>query len=318
MATTKAQAHPNIALVKYWGKRADNPANYPATPNISITLSELVTTTTVSDLEGADADTIRLNGEVVQDAKIANFMATMRKKFDLPPLAIDTSNNFPTGAGLASSASGFAALVCALDAHAQLGLSAEMRSDWARRGSASAARSMFSGYVALIPPQWRALPIASAEHWPLATVVATTSQARKSVSSTEGMEASRLTSPFYDQWVDTSSDDYATAAAAIELRDFAALADIAEHNCLKMHAVMQTTRPPLIYWRPATLACMATVRELRSNGTPVFFTIDAGPQVKAICLPAAATEVAAALSAIDGVDSTTVCGMGEGARALAD
>ena len=148
--------------------------------------------------------------------------------------------------------------------------------------------------------------------------MATTSLARKAVGSTEGMEASRRTSPFYAQWVDTSPDDYTTAADAIAARDFEALAEIAEHNCLKMHAVMQTTRPPLTYWNPATLACMAAVQELRAGGTPVFFTIDAGPQVKAICLPDAALEVEAALAAIDGVNSTTVCGMGEAARVLDD
>ena len=101
-------------------------------------------------------------------------------------------------------------------------------------------------------------------------------------------------------------------------RDFPALAAIAEHNCLKMHAVMLTTRPPLLYWTPATLACLHKIQALRQDGVPVFFTVDAGPQVKAICLPGAADDVAVALGNLPGVLQILRSPLGEGARLRAN
>ena len=163
---------------------------------------------------------------------------------------------------------------------------------------------------------WRAQPIAPAEHWQLRTVVAVTDTASKSVSSSEGMERSRLTSPFYKAWVNSSGDDFAAAFDAINGKDFDALAQIAEHSCLKMHSVMLTSKPALAYWNAATVACMDTVRALRDAGVPVFFTIDAGPQVKAICLPDCVDQVEEALQAVSGVQQTFSCGMGSGAHTV--
>ncbi len=312
MTTTgvTAVAHPNIALVKYWGKQ-DKPGNIPATPNLSITLDHLTTTTTVLP---ADEDTFVLDGRPTGDRKVTRFLATLREQFDVPPVRIESASNFPTGSGLASSASGFAALMVALNAHAELGLNAEIMSEWARTGSASAARSLFGGYVALVPPLWRAQQLAPAGHWPLATVVAITSEAPKAVGSTEGMERTRATSPYFNAWTRSSGDDFATVSEAVTTRDFAQLAAAAEHSCLKMHALMLSTRPALVYWNAATLQCMQAVAALRETGTPVFFTIDAGPQVKAVCLPEAAATVADTLGGIPGVLRTITCGLGDGAR----
>jgi diphosphomevalonate decarboxylase len=234
----------------------------------------------------------------------------MRSAFDIGPIKIVTANNFPTGAGLASSASGFAALTCAINEHAALGLDADLMSDWARRGSASAARSLFGGYVALVPPLWRAQPIAPVSHWALNTVVAITNESRKLISSSEGMERSRLTSDYYRPWIRGSGDDFAAAFDAIDNKDFAALAQIAELSCLKMHSVMLTSVPTLSYWNPATLACMDAVRDLRDQGLAVFFTVDAGPQLKAVCQPEDSTTVSDTLSAVPGVLRTLTCGLG--------
>ena len=311
---TTAQAHPNIALVKYWGKQ-DKPGNMPATPNLSITLSKLSATTSVHDSERFE---FQLNGEVIEDLKVKRLVDAMTREFNLPPLGINSSNNFPTSAGLASSAAGFAALVTAIDAHCQLGMNQALRSEWARRGSASAARSVCGGFVALVPPDWQAQSLAPSSHWPLEVVVAVTSHAAKGVSSTEGMERSRLTSPFYNQWLRSAGDDYAEASTAIAERDFTKLADIAELSCLKMHSLMLTSRPALSYWTPASLACMDRIRELRSHGEAVFFTIDAGPQIKAVCLPHSRLAVAEALAAVPGVLEILNCPLGEGARVLAD
>ncbi|MCR9259147.1 MAG: diphosphomevalonate decarboxylase [Pseudomonadaceae bacterium] len=307
---THARAHPNIALVKYWGKQ-DKPGNLPATPNLSITLDNLATDTVVSTHH---QDEVWLNQKQVADQKIFRFLEELRSEFELAPIRIETSNNFPTGAGLASSASGFAALICAINQHADLGLNADLMSDWARRGSASAARSLFGGYVALVPPLWRAQPIAPASHWPLKTVVAITNETQKSISSSEGMERSRLTSDFYTPWLRGAGDDFAAAFDAINNKDFAALAEIAELSCLKMHSVMLTSLPTLSYWNPATLACMDAVRELRNQGTPVFFTVDAGPQVKAVCEPQHETRVSEVLTQVPGVIRTITCGLGNAAH----
>ena len=309
---TTAYAHPNIALVKYWGKQ-EKPGNLPATPNLSISLAGLTTVTHVSD---APSDTFILNSKETSDPKLVRWLEALRGTFDVPPLQIDSGNDFPTSAGLASSASGFAALITAINAHCDLGLNQEMCSEWARVGSASAARSIFGGFVALVPPQWQAIPMAKRDDWPLEVVVAVTSNEPKSVNSGEGMERSRLTSPYYNAWVRDATTDFAAASEAIERRDFPSLAAVAELNCLKMHSIMLTSQPTLSYWTPASIACMDRVRSLREEGHDVFFTVDAGPQIKAVCLPASADAVASALSETPGVLEVIRSSLGEGARVV--
>lgn len=124
------------------------------------------------------------------------------------------------------------------------------------------------------------------------------------------------TSPFYDSWVERQPDDLAAAREAVDKRDFEQLAAVSEHNCLKMHSVMWASRPPVVYWNNATIACMETVRDLQKKSEPVFFTIDAGPQLKAVCLPSAEETVRDALSDTAGVVTTLVSGLGYGARVL--
>ena len=311
-----AVAHPNVALVKYWGKEPGlDRENVPATPSLSIALKALSTRTEVSV---AAREQLRLNGEIVRDAKLERFIGTMREAWDLPPLAVTTCNDFPTGAGLASSASGFAALVTAIDGEFGLGLSEPQRSIWARRGSASAARSIAGGFATLEERDgdWPAKTILTKEDWPLEMVVAVTSKETKATSSTTGMEWSRNTSPFYPAWVQSTLEDFHEAQRAVAARDFDALAQISEHSCLKMHALMLSTKPALVYWNEATLTAMRTIKELRDAGTPVFFTIDAGPQLKAICRPGFGAEVEAALAHSSGVLSVWRSGIGEGARLL--
>jgi diphosphomevalonate decarboxylase len=304
-----ACAHPNIALIKYWGK-AGGDANVPATPSLSITLDSLVTRTA---LAAAYEDSLHLNGRHTRDAKVAACLADLRSRYEIPPVAIRSDNNFPTAAGLASSASGFAALITGIDALFGLGMSAAERSEWARRASGSAARSMFGGFVALEGPEWRARPLLTGQDWPLAVVIAVTDAASKSVSSSEGMRRSAATSPFYPAWVESTARDYRTALDHIAKRDFSALAEIAEHSCLKMHGLMLATRPGLVYWNAATTACIHRVRQLRDEGASVFFTIDAGPQLKAVCLPQHAERVAEALGNVRGVAEVLRAGLGGGA-----
>lgn len=307
-----AVAHPNIALVKYWGKRPGR-GNVPATPSLSITLDGLTTRTRV---DAATEDSLEINGERRQDAKVAGLVAALREDFALPAMRITSCSNFPVGAGLASSASGFAALVTAVNETFALGLPATARVAWARRGSASAARSLFGGFVAL-DPDAGATTVLDRDEWPLEVVIAVTSDAAKAVSSTEGMERSRNTSPFYGAWMQSTATDFDEACRAIRHRDFEALAVTAEHSCLKLHALMLSTRPGLLYWNAATIDAIRAVRALRAAGTPVFFTIDAGPQVKAVCLPAAAATVADRLRELTGVKRVVRVGLGAGARVVA-
>jgi diphosphomevalonate decarboxylase len=236
---------------------------------------------------------------------------------------VDTHNNFPTGAGLASSASGFAALVLAGSAALGLTLDRRVLSVLARRGSGSAARSIFGGFVGRAAGTRAdgedafATPLLDAVQWPLCVVVAVTSMHAKAVGSGAGMERSRRTSPFHAAWLVEADADLASACHALQHRDFAELAAVSEHSCLKMHAVMLASRPALMYWNGATVECVHAIRALRErDGVPVFFTIDAGPQVKAVCLAAAAPRVAAVLGAVAAVERVLTSALGGGARLL--
>ena len=233
---------------------------------------------------------------------------------------VTSRNDFPTGAGLASSASAYAALVTA--AAAALGLPADASgvSDAARIGSGSAPRSLHGGFVMLraAADGTHCEQLAAASEWPLAVIVAITDEAAKNVTSRDGMERSRTTSPYYNAWLESHPGDLSGAEVAVRERDFQKLAELSEHSCLKMHSVMLTTQPALFYWTPATTACMRAVYELRADGVPAFFTIDAGPQVKVVCLPEARERVAAALAAVPGVLRLIDSGLGAGARLLDD
>ena len=313
-----ARAQPNIALIKYWGKR-DIERNLPAVGSISVTLSDLFTEMDVTFDPGLGQDTLEVNGEpdTSRLARISACLDTVGGA-DRPHANVVSRGNFPISAGLASSASAFAAtVVAAASALGQERSRAEL-ANLAGRASGSAARSLYGGFVEL-RNDGDAVDVRTlldGQDWPLKVVVAVTSKAPKSVSSGEAMELSRKTSPFYARWVDEQAQDLDAARAAIAARDFDALGAVAEHNCLKMHSLMWASRPPIVYWNAATLDCMQVLRELQSQGTAVFFTIDAGPQVKAICTPDYEQAVREALAAVEGVTEIMVSGLGEGARVL--
>ncbi len=311
-----AIAQPNIALIKYWGKR-DLERNLPAVGSISITLRDLFTEMQVDLDERWSADTLTVNGSVDE-----TMLPRLSSCLDLvigsarSHASIVSRCNFPIAAGLASSASAFAAATVAAAHASGQSASIEALANVAGRSSGSAARSLYGGFVEL---QAREADIVVRElcdsvRWPLTVVVAITETGPKVVGSTEAMEISRKTSPFYSRWVERQNQDLETARDAILGRDFEQLAAIAEHNCLKMHSVMWASRPPMVYWNSATMRCLQTVRKLQGDGLGVFFTIDAGPQVKAVCLPEDAAGVRSALAATEGVADVMVTGLGEGAR----
>ena len=315
----KARAQPNIALIKYWGKR-DLEKNLPAVGSISITLADLHTDMTVEIDESLQHDVLLVNGHESRSmlARVSSCVDNVAGS-SRPFVKVSSEGNFPIAAGLASSASAFAALVVASDAAFGQARSREELVNLAGRTSGSAARSLAGGFVELEnhDDAVEVNSLLAAEDWPLQVVVAITEPGPKPVSSGDAMEISRKTSPFYDRWVEQQSEDLGEARAAIGEKDFARLGAIAEHNCLKMHSVMWGSRPPMTYWNSATVACMQTVRDLQADDVGVFFTIDAGPQLKAICAPEFADEVRAALAATVGVSDVMLSGIGEGAELLA-
>ena len=207
----------------------------------------------------------------------------------------------------------------AANAAFELALTRQQLASLAGRASGSAARSLLGGFVELenVADDIALTGLLGAAEWPLEVIVAITAPGPKPVSSGDAMEISRKTSPFYDRWIEQQAGDLSEARAAIRQRDLARLGAVAEHNCLKMHSVMWGSRPPMIYWNSATIACMQTVRELQAQDAEVFFTIDAGPQLKAICTPQHAPTVRAALAATAGVVEVMQSGIGDGARLYA-
>jgi diphosphomevalonate decarboxylase len=315
-----ARAQPNIALIKYWGKR-DVDRNLPAVGSISITLADLSTTMSVEFDASLRNDTLSVNDRD-KPAMLPRVSACLDNVAGKQREAarVISSGNFPIAAGLASSASAFAALVVAADAATGAGLDTASLASLAGAASGSAARSLYGGYAELTNAgdDVAVRSLRSADEWPLSVVVAITATGPKSVGSTEAMEISRKTSPFYSRWVEQQELDLAEARAAIAERDFGKLASVAEHNCLKMHSVMWGSRPPVVYWNSATLACMQTIRALQARGVAVFFTIDAGPQLKAVCEPADEAQVREALTATEAVQDVLVSGLGKGAAQVAD
>ncbi len=342
-APVTARAHANIALVKYWGKR-DRDLNLPAAGSLSLTLAALTTTTTVRFDRDLSADRLVLaergqGGRVQTGAALTRLSAWLdlvRAEAGIDAHAEVTSeNDFPTASGLASSASAYAALALAASRAAGLSLAGPALSRLARRGSGSAARSIYGGFVRMhdgaVPsdgdggdspeardPRAYAAPIEGAATWPLRMVIAVVGGGvAKSHGSRDAMEHCAATSPLYPGWLACVPDDLKRAEAAIAVRDLGALGEVAEASALAMHAAAIASRPAVLYWQPATLACMAAVRELRARGVPAYFTMDAGPHVKVLTEAASSDQVATALRAIPGVTDIIVSAPGGAAEVLA-
>ena len=313
-----AIAQPNIALIKYWGKR-DIDQNLPAVGSISITLCDLHTTVSVDLQESASSDVLLVNG-VDSPAMLPRISASLDIVLgkNRSRAVVLSEHNFPIAAGLASSASAFAATTVAAAAAANLSLSTQELARLAGASSGSAARSLYGGFVELsnADNSIELTSLCETQDWSLQVVVAITETGPKPTSSTEAMEVSRQSSPFYQRWIEQQDHDLEVARDAILQKNFSALAAIAEHNCLKMHSVMWASRPPMVFWNSATMRCLQTVRRLQGEGLNVFFTIDAGPQVKAVCLPDDADAVRRALAATRGVQEIMTSGLGPAARVV--
>jgi len=276
-----ATACANIALVKYWGKQGK--LNGPATPSIGLNLDALSCETVVESIDSSE-DSFQIDGRILsgnEHTKLAEFLDLWREqKLIDGRFSVTSRNAFPGSAGLASSAAGFAALSRALTAFSKKKISDRVLSGLARRGSGSAARSIHGGVVALpASDDPRAKQLMKPEDVPWGMVVCVVDEEEKEVSSRDGMNLSRRTSPLYRGWVRQSKRDFRAARDAVRRRDLTRLGRIAEENMLAMHAVMISTRPPLIYWREKTLSLIALAARLRNEGLECWATIDAGPNV---------------------------------------
>ncbi|POX51990.1 diphosphomevalonate decarboxylase [Streptomyces sp. Ru71] len=330
-ASATAVAHPNIALIKYWGKR-DERLVLPWTSSLSMTLDVFPTTTRVRLDPAAEHDTAELNGAPATGEalrRITAFLQLVRETAGRPERAVvDTRNTVPTGAGLASSASGFAALAVAAAAAYGLDLDAAALSRLARRGSGSASRSVFGGFAV-----WHAGPesgpaeeadLASyAEPVPTADidpalVVAVVNAGPKDVSSREAMRRTVDTSPLYRPWAASSKDDLTDMRAALLRGDLQAVGEIAERNALGMHATMLAARPAVRYLSAASVTVLDSVLQLRRDGVLAYATMDAGPNVKVLCRRADAERVAAAVRDAAPQGTVLVAGPGPGARLLGE
>jgi diphosphomevalonate decarboxylase len=328
-AGATAVAHPNIALIKYWGKR-DEQLVLPWTDSLSMTLDIFPTTTHVRLDAEAEHDEVTLNGVPATgeaQRRIIAFLDLVRDRAGLPQRAIvDTENTVPTGAGLASSASGFAALAVAAAAAYGLDLDATALSRLARRGSGSASRSIFGGFAA-----WHAgrhtgtatdadlssyaEPVPAGELDP-ALVIAVVNAGPKAVSSRAAMRRTVDTSPLFEPWAASSKDDLVDMRAALRRSDLGAVGEIAERNALGMHATMLAARPAVRYLSPATLTVLDSVLQLRRDGVPAYTTMDAGPNVKVLCHRADADRVAEVVRSAASGGLVHIAGPGRGARLL--
>lgn len=319
-SSATALSHPNIAFIKYWGNRNDA-LRLPSNGSISMNLEGLFTRTTVSFQPSLPFDELIINGrEVVGKGleRVSYILDLIREKAGVKMNAeVMSENNFPSGAGIASSAAAFAALALAGSKAAGLDLSERELSILARRGSGSASRSIPAGFV-----EWGmgeadsdsyARSIAPADHWDLADCIAIVSSTHKKTGSTEG-HAIAGTSPLQSARVADTPRRLDICRNAILKKDFEAFANIIEHDSDMMHSVMMTSNPPLMYWQSATVEIFHQAREWRASGLPVGYTVDAGANVHVICLGEYKAEVEKRLRDLPGVRDVLVAGVGGAAK----
>lgn len=307
--TATAEAHPNIAFIKYWGNK-NHTLRIPANGSLSMNLDGLTTRTTVTFDTKLRADVLTLNNAPTSGgplSRVSDLLERVRRiaKFDVRA-RVTSENNFPTGSGIASSASAFAALALASSTAAGLDLDEKELSILARTGSGSASRSIPTGFVEWQPgsghrSSW-AFSIAPPDHWDLVDLIAVISKEHKATGSTSG-HALADSSPLQAARVSDTPRRLSGCRRAILDRDFEKFAEIVELDSNTMHAVMQTSSPPLLYWQPSSLAVMQAVHSWRKAGLPVCFTIDAGPNVHVLTLRKEYGKVRRLLEDILGVET---------------
>lgn len=322
MIKKTAKAPANIAFIKYWGKK-DEKLRLPANSSISMNLSNAFTITSVEFNPRLTSDELVINGSKSagdEVKRVSNHLNLIRNLSKIKDFArVESKNNFPKGSGIASSASGFAALTVAAAAASGLNLSEKELSILARLGSGSACRSIPDGFV-----EWKygetseesyAYSLYPPDYWEICDLIAIVGENSKKVSSTEG-HAVAETSPFYQTRIAGMENKILEIKSAFKVKDFTKFGEILEAETINMHAVMMTSVPPLYYWLPETLKVMAQVIKLRSGGMECYFTIDAGPNVHVICLEKDSAQIKAKLEAVTGVKQVLVNTPARGAKII--
>ncbi len=302
----------NIAFIKYWGKRSEK-FRIPLNDSISMNLSGAATTTTVEFSSAFEKDDITFSGETISEKEIERITTHLDRVRRIAHKKIYarvvTKNSFPKGTGIASSASGFAALTVAATQAIDLRLSEKAVTILARIGSGSACRSIPDGFSwwhagkkssdsyaeSFVPSTW----------WDIRDILCVVSTEAKKISSTEGMENIR-TSPYWQERILGIPEKIGRVQQAIKERNINTLGSIIEEDAISMHCVMMTQKPPLFYWNDTTLRVMEGVYALRAKGFPAYFTIDAGPNVHIICRSEEEQIIVEEMKRINGVQSIIV------------
>ena len=278
------RSYANIAIIKYWGKKAEKEM-VPATSSISLTLENMFTETTLSPLPAdATADVFYINGQLQNEAEHIK----MRKIIDRyrPEGAgfvrIDTKNNMPTAAGLSSSSSGLSALVKACNAYFQLGLNRKELALEAKFASGSSSRSFYGPLAAWDKDSGEIYPVET--DLKLSMIMLVLEDQKKPISSRDGMKLCVETSTTFEEWIRQSEQDYKDMLIYLKENDFEKVGALTEKNALAMHATTKTANPPFSYLTDASYEAMDFVRQLREQGESCYFTMDAGPNVKVLCL----------------------------------
>ena len=319
MATAKA--HTNIALVKYWGKK-DQDLIIPQTDSLSLTLNEFYSTTTVNFDNHLTSDLVAIDQHILskkEAQKVAHVLDIVRQLSGIKSFArVDSINHVPTAAGLASSASAFAALAGAASVAAGLNLSSRDLSRLARRGSGSATRSIYGGLV-----EWQkgtdddssfAQPVLENVDFPIEMLAVLVDTKKKKVSSRSGMQSSVETSPYYDAWRQVVANDMVAIKKAIKAKDIDQIGHIAEENALRMHALTFSADPGFTYFNGETLTIIKAVEDLRNQGVNCYYTMDAGPNVKVIYDRGNRNKIVEELSNIVGPERLVVSQPGPGIK----
>jgi len=322
----RCRAHTNIALIKYWGKRNEE-LFLPMNSSLSLTLDAFYTDTAVSINESLSEDEFFLNGikqDVNETKKISRFLDMFRKSSGSNLRAkVESYNHVPTAAGLASSASAFAALAGAANKAFELNLDNQTLSTYARRGSGSSTRSIYGGLV-----EWtmgnddqsdssHAIFIDDAS-WDIGMIVIAVNKHKKKLSSREGMKLTVATSPFYPVWVTEAKNDLIKIKKAIKEKDFITFGEITESNGMKMHATMLGATPPISYWEADSVKAINKVKEIRNNGIPCYVTMDAGPNVKVLCRQSQMSSILNELKTSFSSDQLISSNVGEGIKLLTE
>ncbi|MHA8111099.1 diphosphomevalonate decarboxylase [Lactobacillaceae bacterium Melli_B4] len=318
-----ARAHTNIALVKYWGK-ADSQLIIPQNSSLSLTLDHFYTDTGVCFDPQLTEDQVWIDDQKqTVGPKVTKCLDAVRKKAGIHQYAyVKSYNHVPNAAGLASSASAFAALATAACKAIGLNLTDRELSMIARRGSGSATRSIFGGFV-----EWHggssdatsyAIHVQDPVKMDIQMITAVLNTTPKKISSRSGMQSSVQTSPYYAAWRQQAQVDLDRMKQAIQRADFTTVGQIAEANAMRMHALTLSAEPSFTYFNAKSLTAMDLVRELRSNGIECYFTMDAGPNVKIICQSKNASKITAAFQAEFRDDDIIGCKPGPAASIIAE